>query len=113
MEADLVKQLKIKSGIVRRIAREYESYEKEIKKDRERIAKLKDQGESDYTIKKQEEVLQETISMLPNTRKRLGEALEDARNFMKENDTNQELTSTEDWTQAEQHVATAQNLLAE
>ena len=107
MEADSKRQLKIKSGVVRRITREYDSYHKEIQRDKDRIIKLKDTGAGEHSIRKQEEVLQETISMVPNTRKRLQDALEDLCNFMKDNDTEQEMISTEEWTEAEQIVSNA------
>ena len=38
--------------------------------------------------------------MVPNTRKRLQDALEDLSNFMKDNDTDEELIRTEEWTEA-------------
>jgi Tubulin binding cofactor A. len=110
MEADTKRQLKIKSGVVKRITREYDSYQKEIQRDKDRIIKLKDNDAGEHSIRKQEEVLSETISMVPNTRKRLQDALEELCNFMKENDTEQELIASEEWTEAEQIVSTAREV---
>ena len=59
MEGDNKKQLKIKSGIVKRITREFESYLKEVAKDKDRIEKLRENGAEAHDIRKQEEVLQE------------------------------------------------------
>ena len=112
MEADTPRQLKIKTGIVRRITREYDSYQTEIQKDKDRIIKLRDTDPNDYAIRKQEEVLAETISMVPNTRKRLQDALEDLCNFMKENDTEQTLTVSEEWREAENIIGKAREVFA-
>ena len=112
MEADTQRQLKIKTGVVRRITREHDSYQTEIQKDKDRIIKLRDTDASEYTIRKQEEVLAETISMVPNTRKRLQDALEDLCNFMKENDTEQTLTASEEWTEAENIIGKAREVFA-
>src|SRR5574343_944028 len=112
MEADNKKQLKIKSGIVRRITREYESYQKEIAKDKDRIEKLRDNGAGEHDIRKQEEVLQETISMVPNTRKRLQDALEELCNHMKDNDTDEVLIASEEWTEASTIVSKAQETIS-
>lgn len=112
MEADTKRQLKIKSGIVRRITREFESYQKEILKDKDRIEKLRDNGGTENDIRKQEEVLQETISMVPNTRKRLQDGLEDLMNFMKENDTVEEIITSEEWTEASVIISKAQETIS-
>jgi tubulin-specific chaperone A len=112
MEGDTKKQLKIKSGIVKRITREFESYQKEIVKDKDRIEKLRDNGAGEHEIRKQEEVLQETISMVPNTRKRLQDALEELTNFMKDNDTVEDLITSEEWTEATTIVGKAQETIS-
>lgn len=112
MEADTKRQLKIKSGIVRRITREFESYQKEIVKDKDRIEKLRDKGADEHEVRKQEEVLQETIAMVPNTRKRLQDGLEDLMNFMKDNDTVEELIAAEEWAEANTIVGKAQETIS-
>lgn len=48
-----------------------QSYEKEAEKQREKINKMKGDNADVYDIKKQEEVLAETLHMLPDTSKRL------------------------------------------
>lgn len=110
MEADTKRQLKIKSGIVKRITREFDSYHKEIQRDKDRIEKLRDKSASENEIRKQEEVLSETIAMVPNTRKRLQDALEDLCNFMKDNDTEAELISSDEWREAEEYISQAREV---
>lgn len=48
-----------------------QSYEKEAEKQREKINKMKGDNADVHDIKKQEEVLAETLHMLPDTSKRL------------------------------------------
>lgn len=107
MQSDYKKQLKIKTGIVKRITREFESYEKEVAKDKERIAKLRDGGSDDHTIKKQEDVLQETLSMLPNTRKRLQDAVEDLTTHMREHENDEGFKESPEWAEASLNLDSA------
>ncbi len=59
-----------------------ESYEKEAQKQQEKINKLKSDGTDPHTIKKQEEVLAETLQMIPDTKKRLDIAKKDLQDHM-------------------------------
>ena len=65
------------------------------------------EGEDPYNIKKMEEQVAETAQMLPNAKTRIESALEDLKNMMSENETNDELKATEDWKVAEQTLAEA------
>lgn len=107
MQSDYKKQLKVKSGIVKRITREFESYEKEVAKDKDRISKLRESGSDEHTIKKQEDVLQETLSMLPNTRKRLQDAVEDLQNLMREHENDEGFKESTEWAEANLNLESA------
>ncbi|CAG9326476.1 unnamed protein product [Blepharisma stoltei] len=107
MNSDLKKKLRIKSGVVKRMNREHESYQREVDKDRDRVQKLRDNGASESEIKRQEEVLQETIAMIPYTRRKLNEAIQGLRDFMKENDTNNDLIGSQEWTEASNSLSAA------
>lgn len=109
MEADLVKQLKIKAGAVKRINREYHSYEEELKVERDRLQKLTGAGGTEHAVKKQQDVIQESITMLPNTKKRLQDAVEDLQAFLQEHAANEELTQRDEWTDAQTQIQTAVN----
>lgn len=109
MEADLVKQLKIKAGAVKRINREYHSYEEELKTERDRLQKLSASGATEYSVKKQQDIIQESISMLPNTKKRLQDAVEDLQAFLQEQASNAELTQRDEWSDAQTQIQTALN----
>lgn len=54
-------------------------YEKEAEQQRIRIQKLKDQGGDEYDVRKQEEVLQETLMMVPDCQRRLAKAFDELK----------------------------------
>ena len=66
------KQLKIALGSCKRLHKEVGLYEKECAAQEGRIAKLRAQPEADeHVVAKQEEVLEESRRMVPDTQKRL------------------------------------------
>ncbi|KAF5300135.1 hypothetical protein FQR65_LT09226 [Abscondita terminalis] len=77
-----LKSLKIKTGVVRRLAKEKVVYEKEADQQRCRIEKFKGEGKDEYDIRKQEEVLQETLMMVPDCQRKLGKAIEELKNII-------------------------------
>lgn len=58
------------AGIVRRCTKDVTCYEKEAEKERFKIEKLKAEGKDSHDIKKQEEVLAETLMMIPDSKRR-------------------------------------------
>ncbi|KAJ9574530.1 hypothetical protein L9F63_008303 [Diploptera punctata] len=74
-----IKSIRIKTGVVKRLAKEKVMYEKEADQQRERIQKLKDQGKDEHDIKKQEEVLQESLMMVPDCQRRLVKAFDELK----------------------------------
>ncbi|KFM77496.1 Tubulin-specific chaperone A, partial [Stegodyphus mimosarum] len=64
------KQIRIKTGVVKRLAKEKLMYEKEAEKEKAKLEKMKASGEDSYMIRKQEEVIKESIMMIPDTVKR-------------------------------------------
>ena len=110
MEIDYIRQLKIKEGIIKRISKEYQSYQREIVYDKDRIVKLKSSGADEHKIRKQEQVLAETISMMPNTTKRLKDALDHFLQFMNEINCRQELINTKEWKSAQETIFLAQEI---
>lgn len=69
-----IRQMKIKTGIVKRLAKEEIAYEKEAKEQEEKVERLKAEGGDSYVIKKQTEVLQESKMMIPDCHRRLTKA---------------------------------------
>lgn len=74
-----IRQIKIKAGVVKRTAKEKSMYEKEAKKEEEKVQKMKDEGKDEHDVKKQAEVAQESFSMISDTKRRLGNALSDLK----------------------------------
>ncbi|XP_069483526.1 tubulin-specific chaperone A [Ambystoma mexicanum] len=66
-----VRQIKIKTGVMKRLVKEKSMYEKEAKQQEEKVEKLKAEGGDEYVIKKQMEVLQESRMMIPDCQRRL------------------------------------------
>eukprot|EP00736_Rhodelphis_marinus_P005520 Rmarinus@m.28292 len=77
------RDLKIKTGKVSRTRKEYLSYQQEKAKQESRIEQMKKDGKGEHEIRKQEEVLQETVVMLPDTRMRLSQYMEELVDFTK------------------------------
>ncbi|GLV44317.1 uncharacterized protein CBL_12387 [Carabus blaptoides fortunei] len=87
-----IRKLTIQTGVVRRLAKEKVMYEKEAQQQRERIEKYKNDGKDEYEIRKQEEVLQESLMMVPDTQRRLMKVYEELKSFL---DSEQDLKGTE------------------
>ncbi|GAB0088043.1 Tubulin-specific chaperone A [Sergentomyia squamirostris] len=92
-----VKQLRIKTGVVKRLYKEKISYIKEADSQKNRIDKFKGEGKDEHVIKKEEEVLQECLMIIPDTQRRLAKAYEELREMLKAED---DLKETEEYTNA-------------
>uniref|UniRef100_A0A6P7FWM7 Tubulin-specific chaperone A n=1 Tax=Diabrotica virgifera virgifera TaxID=50390 RepID=A0A6P7FWM7_DIAVI len=55
-----IRTIKIKTGVVRRLAKEKSFYEREVEAQKVRIEKYKADGKDEYDLRKQEEVLNES-----------------------------------------------------
>uniref|UniRef100_A0A8W8I9Z6 Tubulin-specific chaperone A n=1 Tax=Magallana gigas TaxID=29159 RepID=A0A8W8I9Z6_MAGGI len=91
-----VKQIKIKTGVVKRLTKEKVSYEKEAVKIEEKVEQMKADKKDEYEIKKMIEVLQESKMMIPDTLKRLNNAYADLDTL---------LTKEEDLSETEEYKA--------
>mmetsp|Transcript_77778 Transcript_77778/g.175862 ORF Transcript_77778/g.175862 Transcript_77778/m.175862 type:complete len:161 (+) Transcript_77778:81-563(+) len=80
-----VKQLGIKVGPVRRTKKEYEMYLKEETKQKAKIEKMKADGVEEADVKKQIEVLNDTLTVIPDTRQRLQKYCSELREFLSVN----------------------------
>lgn len=72
-----VRQIKIKTGVVKRLSKEKVMYEKEAKQQEEKVERMKKEGGDEYVLKKQIEVLQESRMMIPDCSRRLEAAYTD------------------------------------
>lgn len=71
MSAEQVRDLKIKTGAVKRTTKEFLYYFKELDTEKNRLEKMKADGKDEYDLKQQENVVSETGVMIPETKKSL------------------------------------------
>lgn len=84
-------------GVCRRLNNEVEAYKKEVIHNENRVQKMRDDGKDEYgnlitycyshvhvylDIRKQEEVLQESYMMIPDSKRRLEAAIDDLRELL-------------------------------
>ena len=79
---DLLRKLKIKTSTLQRLLKERDAYKKEEAEIEQTIEKMKSSNADPYDIKKQNEVLQETQKMVPDTLKRINSARDDVNEFI-------------------------------
>ncbi|XP_068609008.1 tubulin-specific chaperone A [Brachionichthys hirsutus] len=92
-----IRQIKIKTGVVRRLVKEEASYKTEAKQQKEKVERLKTEEADKYVIKKQVEVLQESEMMIPDCRRRLTTAHEDLLQLL---DAEKDLEESEEYKEA-------------
>ncbi|KAM6225372.1 tubulin-specific chaperone A [Rhynchocyon petersi] len=92
-----VRQIKIKTGVVRRLIKEKVMYEKEAKQQEEKVEKMKAEDVENYAIKKQAEILQESRMMIPDCQRRLEAAYVDLQQLL---ETEKDLEEAEEYKEA-------------
>ncbi|KAM3940523.1 tubulin-specific chaperone A [Leptodactylus fuscus] len=92
-----VRQIKIKTGVVKRLSKEKLMYEKEAKQQEEKIERMKSEGGDEYVIKKQKEILQESRMMIPDCHRRLEAAHADLARILEDE---KDLEETEEFKDA-------------
>ncbi|XP_046873954.1 tubulin-specific chaperone A isoform X2 [Hypomesus transpacificus] len=66
-----IRQIKIKTGIVKRLVKDKMMYTKEASLQEEKVEKIKAEAGCEHVIRKQLEVLQESRMMIPDCQRRL------------------------------------------
>ncbi|KNZ45940.1 tubulin binding cofactor A [Puccinia sorghi] len=98
--------LKIKTGVVERLMKEEESYKREYETQVKRIERVRQETpEDDWNIRKQKEVLDETVKMIPDVKQRLSKAIEELKDLVSAHET--ELAGTEELAKAQQVLSLA------
>eukprot|EP00088_Acartia_fossae_P052038 TRINITY_DN5860_c0_g1_i1.p1 TRINITY_DN5860_c0_g1~~TRINITY_DN5860_c0_g1_i1.p1 ORF type:complete len:112 (-),score=44.66 TRINITY_DN5860_c0_g1_i1:706-1041(-) len=92
-----LKQIKVKTGVLKRVGKEKLSYRKEADQQKAKLQKMKDEGKDDYDIKKMNEVMQETLMMIPDCQRRLVTAHADLKNIL---EAEKDLNEAEEYTLA-------------
>ncbi|XP_036973864.1 tubulin-specific chaperone A [Acanthopagrus latus] len=92
-----IRQIKIKTGIVKRLAKEEISYKNEAKQQEEKVERLKAEAGDEYVLKKQIEVLQESKMMIPDCHRRLAIAHADLLQLL---EAEEDLAESEEYKEA-------------
>ncbi|XP_058131177.1 tubulin-specific chaperone A [Dasypus novemcinctus] len=92
-----VRQIKIKTGVVKRLIKEKVMYEKEAKQQEEKVEKMRAEDGENYAIKKQAEILQESRMMIPDCQRRLEAAYTDLLQLL---DSEKDLEEAEEYKEA-------------
>ncbi|KAE8901829.1 hypothetical protein PF005_g13034 [Phytophthora fragariae] len=103
------RQFKIKVGTLRRVKKDLEYYAKEHTAQQQKIDKMRADGRDEHNIRKQEEVLVETETMLPDCQSRLKEAATDVSNFIEAN--REDVEPLESFKEAQELLAAIPTLL--
>ncbi|XP_068430245.1 tubulin-specific chaperone A [Clinocottus analis] len=92
-----IRQIKIKTGIVKRLAKEKISYQTEAKQQEEKVERMKAEKGDEYVLRKQIEVLQESHMMVPDCHRRLTVAHGDLQQLL---ETEADLAESEEYKEA-------------
>lgn len=65
-----LRQFTIKTGVVKRLTKEKIVYEKEVIQQQHRIEKLRAEGKDAHVMRKEDEVLQESLMIVPDCQRR-------------------------------------------
>jgi tubulin-specific chaperone A len=95
--SDLAKQLKIKTGVCKRVVKDLSYYNKEKAEQEEKIEKMSqsDDAEDQARLKQQKAVLEETLAMIPDSKNRIDNAYEDLKSYIAKNGDAAEIAGTE------------------
>ncbi|CAD7963893.1 unnamed protein product [Amoebophrya sp. A120] len=85
VSAEDARQLKIKLGTVKRSRKEYDFYVKEEEKQRTLVQKMTEEGSCKHDIKQQQECLNETLTVLPEAKKRLEKYAVELKAYLSDN----------------------------
>lgn len=100
-----LKDLKIKTGSVKRLLKEAAYYIKELGESEERLQKMKDAGMEPAELKQAENVAAESRAMVPESAARLEAAVADLRAFVEDNAA--EIKGTPELTAAQEQLEAA------
>jgi len=97
-----LKQIKIKTGVLKRVGKEKLSYRKEADMQKAKLDKMKEDGKDEHDVKKMGEVLQETLMMIPDCHRRIVAAKGELEQLL---ETEADLRTKEDGEECEEFLA--------
>jgi len=80
--ASIRRQLKIKSGVAKRLLKEHNLYQKEAEDQKIKLDKFVAEGAEDWDIKNATKMMDESNKMIVDSATRLGKAVEDLRDLI-------------------------------
>ncbi|KAI2804780.1 hypothetical protein BLOT_003768 [Blomia tropicalis] len=81
-----INQIRIKTGVLKRLAKEKVAYEKELEREKARLETMKTNNKDIYELNKQQEIINETVMLLPDCQKRINVAFDDLQKLVKESE---------------------------
>ncbi|CEO96424.1 Tubulin-specific chaperone A [Plasmodiophora brassicae] len=109
--ADSKRQLKIKTDSVTRLGKELSYYVKEQEGLERKLSALRQSQADPYDIKKTEEFVDETVSVVQDTHSRLVKSYADLEGYVKQNHGQDGLAGSEELTKAEAALESAASLI--
>ncbi|WVQ86706.1 hypothetical protein I312_100437 [Cryptococcus bacillisporus CA1280] len=95
-----LRQLKIKTGVVKRLHKEESSYIQEVEDQQKVVEKLKADGADGADIRAAERVLKDSEMMVPRTRRSLEEAFQALEDLVNAVGTEESVASTQEFREA-------------
>jgi len=108
-----IKKLKIQTGVVKRIGKEKLMYAKEATQEEAKLTKMKSDGTDEYVIRKQEEVMNESKAMGPDSKKRLTQARDQLNDMIEKEEWEAAHRESEEFKNAKTELDNANALLAQ
>lgn len=103
-----LKQIKIKTGVLKRVGKEKLSYKKEADQNKARLEKMREEGKDEHDLKLMREVLKETMMMIPDCQRRLLVAHGDMTSVL---ETEKDLSESEEYIAAREQMKEADEQL--
>lgn len=105
-----IRQITIKTGVVKRIAKEKISYEKEVLIEEKRLETKTASGADEHEKNKQIEVINECRAMIPDTKNRCKRAINELREYLEKE---KDLAENAEYKQAKVQLTEAEKVLNE
>merc|ERR1719281_670374 len=93
-ETELQKNLKIKTKVCQRYAKERVCYEKEIAQHEAKIKAMTEEGRDSHDIQQRKSVLAESVAMIPEVEKLYKKAVADLAKFLENAGANEEISAS-------------------
>ncbi|EDV92757.1 tubulin-specific chaperone A [Drosophila grimshawi] len=103
-----IRQLVIKTGVVKRLSKEKTVYEREVNTEMARLEKLKNDSSDEHVLRKQQEVIQECEMMIPDSKRRLQKEFEVLQKYLQDE---LDLKETDAYIKASEVLAEAKTVL--